>query len=256
MVMGQFSEAMIFPERSGKLQSSGQHYDAELDFDFNHSATSQLHITEAPEVTSAPNIQSDEGLVFYEDGFLEINDLTDTEPAFSNTEKFNIDLIDNLQFEDGLSEFDLYQDAEMFLCGNETVSHAHMNNFGSTIENQSYQLLSNPEAVNQTVDEFWMNVERNTRSTTEDYTGSFSQTNPGVVCDSVSFPTESTENQRSTVEDVTTTTTSRFSSALWAFVDSIPTTPASAAENPLVNRALNRMSSFSRVKINPTTIAA
>lgn len=71
----------------------------------------------------------------------------------------------------------------------------------------------------------------------------------GVVCDSVGFPTESTENQRSTVEDVKT---SRFSSALWAFVDSIPTTPASAAENPLVNRALNRMSSFSRVKIKPT----
>jgi hypothetical protein len=76
------------------------------------------------------------------------------------------------------------------------------------------------------------------------------------VYDSISFPTESTENQRSTVEDVSTTTTSRFSSALWAFVDSIPTTQASAAENPLVNRALNRMTSFSRVKINPTNIAA
>ncbi|CAJ2629780.1 unnamed protein product [Trifolium pratense] len=205
VVMGQFSEAMIFSEASGKLQSSGQHYDAQFDFDFNHSATS--HLSEAPEVTSAPNIQSDEGLVFYEDGFLEINDLT--------------------EFEDGLSEFELYQDAEMFL---------------GTAE------------ANQNVDEFWMHIERNTRSQTEDYTGSFSQTNPGVVCDSVSFPTESTENQRSTVEDVTTT--SRFSSALWAFVDSIPTTPASAAENPLVNRALNRMSSFSRVKINPTNIAA
>jgi hypothetical protein len=56
-----------------------------------------------------------------------------------------------------------------------------MNNFGSSIENQSYQLLSNPEVVNQTVDEFWMHVERNTRNTTEDYAGSFSQTNPGIV---------------------------------------------------------------------------
>ncbi|KAL8215595.1 hypothetical protein R6Q57_022432 [Mikania cordata] len=36
-----------------------------------------------------------------------------------------------------------------------------------------------------------------------------------------------------------------FSSALWAFVDSIPSTPASASESSaLVNRALERMSSF------------
>ena len=38
-----------------------------------------------------------------------------------------------------------------------------------------------------------------------------------------------------------------FSSALWSFVDSIPTTPASAAESSaLVNRAFERMSSFSK----------
>ncbi|XLU72576.1 hypothetical protein S245_031629, partial [Arachis hypogaea] len=67
--------------------------------------------------------------------------------------------------------------------------------------------------------------------------------------------TEGYDNQSSIAEDVAT---SRFSSALWSFVESIPTTPASAAENALVNRALNRMSSFSRVKINikPTNTAA
>lgn len=43
---------------------------------------------------------------------------------------------------------------------------------------------------------------------------------------------------------------SQFSSALWAFVESIPTTPASASENALVNRAFERMSSFSRLRIN------
>ncbi|XWS15332.1 hypothetical protein CRYUN_Cryun35bG0086800 [Craigia yunnanensis] len=41
-----------------------------------------------------------------------------------------------------------------------------------------------------------------------------------------------------------------FSSALWSFVESIPTTPASASENPLVNRAFERMSSFSRLRLN------
>lgn len=43
---------------------------------------------------------------------------------------------------------------------------------------------------------------------------------------------------------------SRFSSTIWAFVESIPTNPASASDNVLVNRALERMSSFSRVRIN------
>jgi len=187
MVMDQFYEAMIFPDPSEKQQSSSQLYDAQPSFDFKHqSVDSHLCISEAPEVTSTPNIQSEEGLVFYEEGFLEINDLIDTESTFSNTDKLNNDLIENLQFEDVLSEFDPYQDAEMFLCGlgsinEETVSHAYMNNTGSNIENQSYQLLSNPEDANQTVDEFWMHVERNTRSPAEGYDGSFSLTNPGIV---------------------------------------------------------------------------
>ena len=43
--------------------------------------------------------------------------------------------------------------------------------------------------------------------------------------------------------------TSQFSSALWSFVESIPTTPASASENALVSRAFERMSSFSRMRI-------
>ncbi|XP_004496404.1 NAC domain-containing protein 16 [Cicer arietinum] len=251
MILGQFSEAVIFPEASGELQSCSQYYDVQPSFDFNQSIASPLHFSESPELASAPDIESD----FQEDGFLEINDLIDTEPTFSNTEK----PVENLQFEDGLSEFDLHQDGEMLLrelgpVTGEPVSRAYMNNIGNNIENQSYQLTPYPEDTNQMVDEFWMHFERNTLSPAEGYADSFSLTNPGVVCDSVSFPSESTENRRSTVEDVSTT--SRFSSALWAFVESIPTTPASAAENPLVGRALNRMSSFSRVKIKPTNIAA
>lgn len=38
-------------------------------------------------------------------------------------------------------------------------------------------------------------------------------------------------------------------------MDSIPSTPASAAESPLVNRAFERMSSFSRIRLNPKNIA-
>lgn len=42
-------------------------------------------------------------------------------------------------------------------------------------------------------------------------------------------------------------TRSWFSSTLWSFVDSIPTTPTSASEGgDLVNKAFERMSRFSR----------
>ncbi|XP_057973077.1 NAC domain-containing protein 17-like [Malania oleifera] len=42
-----------------------------------------------------------------------------------------------------------------------------------------------------------------------------------------------------------------WTSALWSFVESIPTTPASASENAFMNRAFERVSSFSRMRINP-----
>ncbi|KAJ4951148.1 hypothetical protein NE237_027980 [Protea cynaroides] len=41
-----------------------------------------------------------------------------------------------------------------------------------------------------------------------------------------------------------------ISSKLWGFLESIPTTPASASESALINRAFERISSFSRVRIN------
>ncbi|KAK8548926.1 hypothetical protein V6N13_054310 [Hibiscus sabdariffa] len=46
-----------------------------------------------------------------------------------------------------------------------------------------------------------------------------------------------------------------FSSSLWSFVESIPSTPASASERPLVNRAFERMSSFSKLKLNASVSA-
>lgn len=45
-------------------------------------------------------------------------------------------------------------------------------------------------------------------------------------------------------------TDSWFSSALYAFVESIPTTNASASETVMVNKALERMTSFDRLSTN------
>ncbi|KAK7391188.1 hypothetical protein VNO78_19600 [Psophocarpus tetragonolobus] len=252
-VVDQFSEAVMFPQEIRTVHPSSQFFDAQPSFDFNRPATSHLNVSEASEVSSVSDIKT-KGLDFQEDGFLEINDLIDTEPRLSDVEKPT----EYQQFEDGLSELDLFQDAEMFLHDlgqiiDETDSHAYANALVSNnIQCQSYQ-LPYPEDANQTVGEFWMHGERNTPSFSEGFVDSFTQSSPGVVYESVSFPTEGNNNQSSTVEDVAT---SSFSSALWAFVESIPTTPASAAESALVNRALNRMSSFSRLKIKHTNIAA
>ncbi|KAK7279761.1 hypothetical protein RJT34_24818 [Clitoria ternatea] len=252
-VVDQLSEPVIFSEPSRNFLSSGQYYDVQPSFDFNQSVTSHLYVSEAPEVSSTPNIQT-ERLEFHDDGFLEINDLIDTESALSNAEK----PVESLLFEDGLSELDLFQDAEMFLRDlgpvlHQTNSQAYMNTHESSIESQNYQLLPNPEDANLTVNELWMHGEANPLSPSEGFVGSFSLPTPGVLCESVNFPAEGSNNQSSAVQDVAT---SRFSSALWAFVESIPTTPASAAENALVNRALSRMSSFNRVKIKNTNVAA
>lgn len=42
----------------------------------------------------------------------------------------------------------------------------------------------------------------------------------------------------------------RVTSALWAFVESIPTTPASASENIIFNHALERVSSFRKTRLS------
>ena len=63
-------------------------------------------------------------------------------------------------------------------------------------------------------------------------------------------------NQNEVGKDVSSA--SRVSSALWAFVESIPSTPASAAENGLVNRSFDRISSFGRKRVstNSTMVSA
>lgn len=64
---------------------------------------------------------------------------------------------------------------------------------------------------------------------------------------SFNHSTEANQNQSGEQDDGTN---SWFSSALWDFVDSIPTTPASASESALVNKAFERISSFRRIRLN------
>ncbi|KAI4352795.1 hypothetical protein L6164_007014 [Bauhinia variegata] len=216
-------------------------------YDFTQSAISQVHVSESPEVTSTPQNQEKLPLLNEED-FLEIDDLLGPELAFSNMDK----PLDNLQFEDGLSEFDLFHDAAMFfqemgpIDQENSFPHPHMNTLGGNLVNQDFQLLPYPEGVTEAASELWMHDQgRDVVCPSEQSDVSFSLPTSGVPYDSAIVPARG--NQNSTVEDGAT---SIFSSALWSFVESVPTSPASACEGALVNRAFERMASFSRLRIN------
>ncbi|KAI4346568.1 hypothetical protein L6164_007453 [Bauhinia variegata] len=243
----------FFAEPTATFHPSTEQFYLQPISDITQSAISHVHVSEAPEVTSAPKDQEELPLL-HEGDFLEINDLLEPELTFSNVDK----PLDNLQFEDGSSEFDLFHDASMFIqdigpIDQENVPLPDMNVLGG---NQDYQLLPYPEDATQTGGEFWIHAQGNDiLALPEQSDVTFSLPTPGVVCDSAIVTAGGNQNQNRSAEDVAT---SSFSSALWSFVDSIPTTPASACEAVLANRAFERVSSFRRMKFNAknTSVAA
>ncbi|KAK8308757.1 hypothetical protein V6Z12_D02G081700 [Gossypium hirsutum] len=96
---------VLFPEQLTVLHGQAS-------FEFSESPISQLLLQEAPEVTPVTD-HLDQLPQLCEEDFLEIDDLLGPEPLISNIEK----PVENKQFNelDGLSEFDLYHDAAMFL---------------------------------------------------------------------------------------------------------------------------------------------
>lgn len=270
---------------------SFQQYNARASFDLTQSGTSQLHLHEAPEVSSAPVNHEKPVYVAEEDyleDFLEMDDLLVPEPSVQNFDDpgFCIQNFDHqmpngqvfdkpagnmetLQFNDfdGLTEFDLYHDAPLFLdnAGTPTVgqiAQPYVNNsvngisypdsatYMSTSQNgmMNYQQMHlNHE--NQISNQFWTLDERfDVFNPVEGNKSVVHQASSGVVNDN-NFANPLGANQNLAKKD--DGTQSWFSSNLWAFVDSIPTTPASAAESALVvNKAFERMSSFSRMKLN------
>ncbi|KAJ0085912.1 hypothetical protein Patl1_07949 [Pistacia atlantica] len=102
-------------------------------FDFTRSASSNLQLYEASEVTSAPPHNSEQVLELCEEDFLEMDDLIGPEPTVSAVEK----PVENLQFDefDGLSELELYHDAAMFLNDMGPV-HQEMSVLGNDVLNQ------------------------------------------------------------------------------------------------------------------------
>ncbi|KAK4348722.1 hypothetical protein RND71_031477 [Anisodus tanguticus] len=257
---------------------SFQQYNGRASFDLTQSGSSQLHLHEVPVVSSAP-VNSEKPVHAVEEDFLEMDDLLVPEPSVQNFDNQtpNGQVFDEpagnpetLQFDDfnGLTEFDLYHDAPLLLdnVGIPMVGQTaepYMNNFlngiaypASTTYTRAFQndTMSNQQMrlnhENQINNQLWAHDERfNVFNPIEGDQSVVHQASSGVVYDNNMANHPMGANQNLAKKD--DGTQSWFSSNLWAFVDSIPTTPASAAESALVvNRAFERMSSFSRMKLN------
>ncbi|KAF5725631.1 no apical meristem family protein [Tripterygium wilfordii] len=243
-----FTDAIFL--QSVPVAASSRQFGEQASFDVSQQAAYGMQIREVPEVTSAPGDGGRALSGINEEDFLEIDDLLSPESTFSNVEN----PVQNFQLDelDGLCEFDLFQDAQMFLremgpIDHETVSHPYMNSMGEDYQlplpcvsaDQNHQISSN----------LWTPDHHNTDFVhTVSHQGSLSEQTSGVVVsDPRNLPTEVNENQDGNQVGGATTW---LSSALWAFVDSIPTTPASASESRLVNRAFERMPSLSRLRNN------
>ncbi|KAH1096686.1 hypothetical protein J1N35_013607 [Gossypium stocksii] len=310
---------VLFPEQ---LTVHGQ-----ASFGFSESPISQLLLQEAPEVTPATD-HLDQVPQLCEEDFLEIDDLLGPEPLISNIEK----PVENKQFNelDGLSEFDLYRDAAMFLQDMGSIDQGTVPFLYDNLINQvSYQLepQSNISLMNQQylphsnlnlIDKQWQNqananmVEQHLQPQLNASGGNMLnqvgyQSGPNInsmdqqsvlhsSVDQVDYHGQNQQLQMDQINGALWTHDqsgdafipsgsnlgngsptsgfvnngpkqdqgnkndgsgggSWFSSSLWSFVDSIPTAPASAAESPLVNRALERMSSFSKLRIHAMNTA-
>ncbi|CAI9787090.1 unnamed protein product [Fraxinus pennsylvanica] len=266
---------VTLPELSTVLQPCSRQSNVQANFDLTQLGTMQLQDYEALKSTLAPNGLE---LHVFEEDFLELDDLIGQEPNSQTLDKA-ADITEELQFDefDGFSELDLYQDAATFLRETEKgqISRPYMNNLDNGFINPISNSCLNNNLANKTVNcqldepllnetncQLWM-CEQGCSSfpVIEENQRVILSPTSGVVHfgNSVNRSTKVNQNQNQNRSDGQDDgTDSWFSSAIWDFVESIPTTPASAAESALVNRAFERMSSFRRMRINSrnTIVAA
>ncbi|XP_042006920.1 NAC domain-containing protein 17-like [Salvia splendens] len=245
-------------------------------FDLAQSDAFQFLPTDAPEASSAPvaNVPNSEFIdeSFLGD-FLELNDLGPDTSSQNPSELVNDS--DNLSIDDFdcLRELELLQDVPLFLCyegpvelgqtsqpdmnnnfGNgeiDPISSSCMNNVENTTSYMLQQQFNNHDGIS-----YQMSADDQSCSVvTEAHTnlGFAPPSTSGVLHQnpnygSVNHSAGANQSGRGKQDDGGTD--SLFSSALWSFVESIPTSPASASECALVNKAFERMSSFSKVRMN------
>ncbi|GAB2290429.1 hypothetical protein Dimus_024707 [Dionaea muscipula] len=259
----------------GHQQSSWRSGTA-ANFDSTKLTASQLQC-EAPQPTILANAADLQHHVAQLD-YLEMDDLLVPETAFDAA-----GVIDALPFSgryssphveepDGLSELDLYYDAAMFLqelCPGPPDGEAI-----DTLVDQTALTWPDPNA--QCIElvypvKYRMHQHQaiTDGAASKLWTHDESRFNPcsaQVADESASLPSSGVYAETSFVSNATQLNQNQsndavgaepwLTSALWSFVESIPSTPASAAETILVNQALERISSFSRLSINAKGITS
>ncbi|CAH8309272.1 unnamed protein product [Eruca vesicaria subsp. sativa] len=224
---------------------------------------------ESTEVTSVPNDSGMGPFVFEKEDYIEMDDLLIPELGASSTEKPE-QFLDPGEFRE-FNEFDqLFHDVSMFLdmepifqgasadssSLNNTSDQEHQPIYqqfqDQTPENKLNNFMDPSPNLNQFTDDLWL--EDDDQAVLFDQpqsviSGAFASPSSGVnlMPGSTNLRTSVTAQDQEGENDGGGT--SPFSSALWAFMDSIPSTPASACEGP-INRTFVRMSSFSRMRFS------
>lgn len=263
IVHGSFAET-TYTEPCTTYGVSSQHNGLEASFNVKQTDTRGLLEWDVPEVTSTANT-IDMPPALTEDDFLEMNDLLGPNPDQGINDLLPLPLIDDrlpdnsqLREGDGLSEFDLYYDTDSFLRDLGPTDQYHgvpsdaypKSHDDGLLYQVGFQVQPCLDSASAFENEMW-GYDPSTcfPTTTVPNQGPIPSTTSGVVC--------AGSNQNESGKESEGGQPWFSSSALWSFVESIPAAPASAAESALVNKAFQRMSSFSRVRLNPkSTITA
>ncbi|XP_009114751.2 NAC domain-containing protein 17 isoform X1 [Brassica rapa] len=229
---------------------------------------------ESTEATSVPNDSGMGPFVFEQEDYIEMDDLLTSELGASSTEKPE-QLLDPGEFRE-FNEFDqLFHDVSMFLdmdpiLQGTSADPSSLSNFANTSDQEDQSLYQqfqdqtpenklnnimdpNPN-LSQFTDNLWFQ---------DDYQAVLFDQPHSIISGAFASPSSGVDVMPGSTNLTTSVTaqdqegenggggTSPFSSALWAFMDSIPSTPASACEGP-INRTFVRMSSFSRMRFGGT----
>ncbi|XP_077211059.1 NAC domain-containing protein 17-like [Tasmannia lanceolata] len=258
--VGSSAEEPIFAEPTKVLCPDTWIADAQTSLQNTHSVSPPVQPYEAPEVTSAFNWFEQDPLPtegkFVEDAlttegdFVELNDLIDPKPGVSSFESIS----NNCPFREmGVSyHTDAYFDAPLFLpeeipAQNRTAPQPYLVDTVSQLDyflTQPYDDENQYHAAHLTT-QLWTHEQFNVFTSTE--SSQVVMAPPTSVYDGSLTNVGGEEERRGVSEGGASE--SWFNSSIHALLESIPSHPASASENALINRAIERMSSFGAVRI-------
>ncbi|CAH8254160.1 unnamed protein product [Arabidopsis lyrata] len=259
------SGEFLDPRKIGVFLPNGQPYNRHSSFQ------SQLKSANSFEATSgmAPLLDFEK-----EEDYIEMDDLLIPELGASLTEK-STEFLRHGEFGD-VNEYDqLFHDIPVSLDDpvfqGTSTNLSSLSNFTNNTSDQRQQYLNQqfqyqaPEnqlnnfmypstTINQFTDNMWFKDDQAALFVQpQSSSGAFASQSTGVMPESMN-PTMSVNAQDKEGQNGGGTR-SQFSSALWELLESIPSTPASACEGPL-NQNFVRMSSFSRIRFNGTSVTS